>query len=763
MTTARPLDARPVGSELVALAASVLLSALACCWYPPGYDWRWWLLGAAAATGCLGLWRARRRWWVACGVLAGAAAATFAAPDAALAAAGRLTVRFEATVRDGWSPVDFGWRTRVRLHEAAVNERPLRHPRELTLTIGATAGGPCLPRAGTRIAGLAELRLLEGAAIRRPVLGVKSPLVLTQVRAPQGLDAARDSGVSALLAAAGVDPERIRAAGLTSALVLGRREGLSETEVDSLRLAGLAHLLAVSGLHVGLVAALLWGCLRVFGVRPGVARWVVILGVGVFALAAGMAPPVRRAATGAIAYLGARQLGRPLEPLPTVWGVVALLALLEPRVLVEPGFQLSAGVTLALVRWTGPVARYLPFPRAAATAAAVPVVAQAAAFPIVGAHFGTAAPLAVLSNLVVAPLAVVLVAAGVAAVLAALMWPWLGALHLDLIVMAQRVLAGVARLTEGAARSFPPVPTSLSLLLLALGVAALARWRGAAAAALVGVVSAVAWSGLPGRGMAGEAEVRLLPVREGMAMLLRGGGASVLVDTGRHPQEAARSLAALRVGRLNALVLTHADDDHAGGAEAILRRVEVRTLVLPRAARNEAALAPLRRIARRRGVHESWATAGQRISLGGIHADVVWPPPGTVLRGNDASLVMRVAMAGVTLLVTGDIERLAEARIAAADLPVRAQVLQVPHHGSRTSSTSGFLAAVSPRLALVPTGQRPRWSYPSPEVAARVRALPALLLAQSHGHDRVWWNSGEVAWVAAPHPVRVHLGPREEP
>lgn len=763
MTTTRPFDARPVGSELVALAASAVVAALLCCWFPPAHGWRWVLVGGSAAAGCLGLWRAQRGWWVACGVLVGAAAVAFSAPDPGLLRAGRGTVRFEVTVRDGWTPVAFGWRSRVRVHEVTVGGQPVRHPRELSMTVGSAEGMAELPRPGARVSGLGELRFLEGPPIRRPVLNVKSPQLLRQVRASGGLDGARDAGVAALWAAADVNPQRIRAAALAAALTLGRRESLSEGEVSALRSAGLAHLLAVSGLHVGLVAGLVWFGLRLGGVRPGLARWVVLVVVGLFALAAGMAPPVRRAATGAVVYLAARQLGRPLEALPTVWGVVALLALLEPHVLVEPGFQLSAGVTLALIRWTQPLARHLPLPEGLAVFLAVPVVAQGAALPLVGAHFGSAAPLAVLSNLVAAPLAVVLVAASVAALAAALAWSSLASPLLDLITVAQRLLAGMAAITEAAARSFPPPPQWLAVFFLALGFLALTRVRRASMAAGLVVLLAVGWVAAGGGGPAGEAEVRLLPVREGMAMLLRGGGSNVLIDAGRHPQEALRGLAVLRVRKLDALVLTHADEDHVGGAEAILRRLPVGALVLPRAAHDEPSLAPLRRLARRRAVRESWVEAGQGVRLGSLRADVIWPPPGTSLRGNDASLVLRVTMAGATVLVTGDLERLGEGRLVASRAPLGAQVLQVPHHGSRTSSTPAFLAAVSPRVALVPTGERPRWSYPNPDVAARLRAMPALLLAQRDGHHCLWWSGGDAAWVGARQPVRVHLAPRRAP
>ena len=760
MATAHPAQARGVGSELVALAASALVAALACCWFPPAPAWRWPLLGFCGVAGWLGLWRAHRAWWVACGLLAGGAAVALTAPGAPFEGAERRTVRFEATVRDGWTPAVFGWRTRVRLHEVTAQGQVLRLPRELTLTVSSSGGAATLPSPGSRITALGELRRLTGPPIRRPVLNVSSPLLLSQRRPPAGLDAARQVAATALLRAADVDPGRIRAAGLAAALILGRREGLSEGEVGVLRSAGLAHLLAVSGLHVGLVAGVVWFVLRLFGVTPRLGRWVVLLAVGSFALGAGMAPPVRRAATAAIVYLAARQLGRPLEALPTVWGVVALLALLEPHVLVEPGFQLSAGVTLALVRWVGPVAHHLPLPRGVAAVVAVPVVAQAAAFPIVGAHFGIVAPWAVVSNLLAAPVAALLVAASLAAVLGALLWPSLAAAFLAVIAQAQRLLAGTAAAMEAAVRNFAPLPPPLALVLVALGLVALARWRRAAMAAGLGVALTVAWVVAPGGRAAGEAEVRLLPVREGMAVLLRRGFSSVLVDTGRHPLEAVRGLAALRLRKLDALVLTHVDEDHIGGAEAVLRRLRVGALVLPRVAEEEPSLAPLRRLARRRAVRECWVAAGQGVGLGAIGVDVLWPPVGTRLRGNDASLVLRVHLAGAPMLITGDIEKLAEGRLVKRRAPLGAAVLQVPHHGSRTSSTAAFLAAVAPRIALAPTGQQPRWPYPHPEVAARVRALPAVLLVQRHGDDHIWWDSADVAWVGAARPVRVHLTPR---
>lgn len=747
----------PVGGELVALSSAAVLAALVGCWAPPAPGWRWWLLAAATAAAVRGLVRGGRGWWLACGVLVGGAAASWSAPPAELVVQGRQTVRFEATVRDGWVAAPFGWRTRVRLHAVGVAQRSLPHPREVSLTVSSDAPGHVLPGPGSRIAGVGELRWRDGPPVQRPFLSVKSPLLLQPVHPPRGLDAVREALLAAVAGAAGVDVERLRAAGLAGALILGRREGLGEGEVGTLREAGLAHLLAVSGLHVGLVAMLAWWGLRLVGVRPKAGRWVIMAAVVSFALLAGWAPPVRRAASAVVLYLLARQLGRPLEPLPTVWGVVALLALREPEVLLEPGFQLSAGVTLALVRWVEPLASGLPLPRPVGMAVAVALVAQAAALPLVGAHFGMAAPLAVLANLAAAPLAVALVLASLLAVLAAPLWPAMAGGALDVLGLAQRVLRGVAAVGAGAAQEFPPVPVALAVVLLGLGVAALGRWRGAALAGLAGVIVATGWAILPERPVAGAGEVRMLPVREGTALLLRDRRTRVLVDTGRHPREALEALAAFRTRRLHALVLTHADEDHLGGALAVLRHLRVDELVLPRAARGEAELAPLLRLARQRGARERWAGAGEGLSWESMRAAVLWPPAGTWLRGNEASLVLRVEVAGTTLLLTGDIERIAEGRLMAARLPLRAPLLQAPHHGSRTSATAAFLAAVSPRVVFVPTGVQPRWAYPHPEVVARVRALPAALLAQRHGHEHLWWEGGKAVWVGHRQAVRIHL------
>jgi competence protein ComEC len=173
------------------------------------------------------------------------------------------------------------------------------------------------------------------------------------------------------------------------------------------------------------------------------------------------------------------------------------------------------------------------------------------------------------------------------------------------------------------------------------------------------------------------------------------------------------------VTRLDLVVLSHEDGDHIGGATTVLETFEVDALAtsLPSAhALN--ALAPK---ARR-------CLAGDGWSWDGVRFDFLHPASAAVTKRNDQSCVLRIAAGEHAMLLTGDIERGAEAAILAGARALPSDVLLVPHHGSRTSSTPEFVAAVAPRWAVVPVGYRSRFGHPNPEVLARYRAADVQVL-----------------------------------
>jgi competence protein ComEC len=370
----------------------------------------------------------------------------------------------------------------------------------------------------------------------------------------------------------------------------------------------------------------------------------------------------------------------------------------------------------------------------------------------------------VLANILAAPLELVLVGASLLALAVAPVWSWLGGLVL-LAVAGGQWLLGLASAVGGIVSwPFPPFPTVLAVLLGGLALAGLTRARAALGAALLLVSGTLVWMLLPAPRSPWPHRIRVLGVRDGMAVLVESRGTAVLVDTGRSTLDAWRELARVRVRHLEALVVTHPDADHTGGAAMLLERLRVGRFCYPRALGDRPEIVSLRRAARLAGADETPLTGGQRVAIGAIGCDVLWPPPVMEGADNDASLVARFRLGGAALLVSGDLEATGEAALLASGASLRAELLQLPHHGSRTSATPAFLEAVMPVVAFAAPGTHPRFAYPDQSVARRVRDLHAVMAAQGEGVVSVAWGEHGAFNLGTAREVRVsrHRGaPRE--
>jgi competence protein ComEC len=577
-----------------------------------------------------------------------------------------------------------------------------------------------LPEPGARVRTLASLRTEDG---RRALLVVASPTLLEPVAPPSGVHAVRARLANALLNAAGLDLHRLRAAELAASLALGRKDLMPWGRKELWRRSGLSHVLAVSGLHVGLLAAFLWLVGVALRARPNVIRALLIATIPAYALLAGAGTSAQRAALMLVVYLLARMAGRHLVGLAAVLLAVWLLVLLEPALVLDPGFQLTAAITAALVRWVPSAVRSAPLPRALAGIVAVPVIAQLTAAPIVLAHFRELSLGACTTNLLVPLLLPLLLAAALLATLLAPLVPPLAAAALTLVGVGEQLLLAAGSFARGTFQVTPSLPLALAWLGLLTGLLALApqrRARVAAAGFVAFVVGIVGWSLLPAS--PDHTALTLAPVSDGAALVATTAEGSVLVDAGHWRREATRLLADRRLRRLEAIIFTHADEDHVGGAEPVLEATEPRVVVFPAWLSSQPGFVAVRRTARAIGAREHPVARGSAIEIAGMQLETVWPPyPSPPLADNDLSLVARMRLGNGTSLITGDLTTAAE-RLAVGDLPVASDVLVVPHHGSKGSCSRWLLDRVQPQVALIPAGEHNLHNHPHPELLARLAA-----------------------------------------
>jgi competence protein ComEC len=538
--------------------------------------------------------------------------------------------------------------------------------------------------------------------------------------------------------AAALDPpdSPSRAGAVLRALVTGDRSRLTARVREPFVRSGTAHLLAVSGLHVGWVfaltqAAVCWLLRRLPGLwllrRAGdlglLAGAVCAAG---YAALAGFGVPALRAAAMALAGTVAVLAGRPSLGANALSGAALLVLACAPRSLFEPAFALSFAAVGGILLWRPPRGRV------AATLHATAAAGLATA-PLVAAIGAPLPAGSLLANLFAIPV----FAAGVVPLalvtgLAAAAWPGAGEALRPLATGACELslrlveALGSPDLLAGASQ-----PELRAAGLCVAGFAARSALRVGqprAACALAATALAVLLVPAPAPGTLAPPSVTALDVGHGDALLVRAAGRNWLVDAGSGGAgfDAGRAivrpaLRALGVQRLDVLVLTHSDRDHLGGAAAILAHVPVREVWLGAATRRHPAARALRRAAARRGVPLRVVAAGFRRREAGFDVRVLWPPAAERLRtSNETSLVLRIELAAGCLWLSGDAPSRVERRLAAGQAPCA--FLKLGHHGSRSSSAAQLLERLSALVAVASSGQHARWRLPHPEVRERLAA-----------------------------------------
>ena len=512
------------------------------------------------------------------------------------------------------------------------------------------------------------------------------------------------------------------ASGILAALAVGDQRAIPAEEWRLFNRTGVTHLMSISGLHVTLISGLfawlaswLWRrspflVLRLPARKAGAVA--AIVGALGYTLIAGYGVPAQRTFWMVTVVAIALWSGRIASPARMLALALAVVLLFDPWAVLAAGFWLSFGA-VALIFFVSienePAARQWLRVQWAIT------VGLAPAALLLFSQVSIVGPLA---NAVAIPLvsAVVTPLALVAAIL-----PWDALLELAAWLMQWllQFLEWCASLPAAVWQQH--VPPLWSVLLALAGVLWLLAPRGVPwrVTGLALMLPAVALP--PPAPAPGAAWITTLDVGQGLAVLVRTANRSLLYDAGPAFGTEADSgeriiapyLRAEGIAHLDAMIVTHNDSDHSGGAASVLENFEVATMFssLP-AGHPLLGLAP---DARRCAAGQGWTWDGVRFEL--LHPESA---AARAKKTNDLSCVLKVSAGAHSMLLTGDIEKPAEAdllkRVPGA---LNADVLLVPHHGSRTSSSAEFLAAVRPSMAVVPAGYRNRFGHPNIEVLGR--------------------------------------------
>lgn len=538
---------------------------------------------------------------------------------------------------------------------------------------------------------------------------------------------------------------------LVPALVVGDTSEFPDELRERFVTTGLTHLTAVSGANL----TLMLGFLRLLVVWSGVRGWGIRVamagGVAGFVLLCLGEPSVLRAA--AMGLVGLAALGRggaKGSGMRALAVAVLAVVLVEPAMSRSVGFALSVVATAGLLCWARPFAAALGrwLPRWLAEAFAVPLAAQLATEPIVVALAGQVSLVAVLANLLAGPLVGPATVLGLVATLVAPVWLAAARLPAWLAGWCAEGIAWIARLGDGLPGAAVPwradwVGQGIVAVACLLLAAALPRMLARPVICLVvgaGVLAALLRAPPSPGWPAPDWRVASCDVGQGDATVIRAGpGSGIVVDTGPDARLLRRCLDQLGVRRVPLLVLTHLHADHAGGLTALEGRGV--TMVVTSRVRTPA---PADRAvdAAFRGVPRVFAGGGEAWRVGDVALSVVAAPEarpqlvqadGESSAENDASLLLRAEVGGLTLVLAGDAEDGAQGAHARLGPVVDADVLLVPHHGSGRHAAA-FFEAVSPAVALVSVGAKNDYGHPAARTVRDVEATGARVFrTDQHG------------------------------
>ena len=525
---------------------------------------------------------------------------------------------------------------------------------------------------------------------------------------------------------AAIAPATDPARSLIAGVVCGRSSELrAQPAGDWFSVTGTAHLIAVSGSHLAIVGFVIESALQKTRCSRGLQRALLAVTLVAYAAFTGASPSAVRACCMVAATLVANGAGRRQHGLSALLATMSMFVLLRPTVLFEMGFQLSCASVFAILCFC-PYATYalseLGVPSGVASMLSVTLCSQLATLPITIPAFGTFSIIAPLANAVIGPVVSVLLAVSVVLVpcsIIPLLRPW--------VLIVPMVAARCALFFEQLFAALPGAsvsvsPDSIWIYLVPFALLVLLVWWprprarpmavGLLCLVLAAVVPYVYWDRFA------PPSVTILDVGQADAILIRQGGVVALVDCGLD-ERVVTALVRNNVHHIDALFVTHWDEDHWGGLPDVLERYSVGTIAVAADALEDAPAD----ILNRSGVEYRQVRCGDAVDIGAFRARVIWPFESVDGEGNEDSLVLLLSYAqegkSLRMLLTGDAELDQEREFAQEVGDI--DVLKLGHHGSKVSVDGGLLDVLRPELSIASAGEGNRYGHPSDACVDAVR------------------------------------------
>ena len=520
-----------------------------------------------------------------------------------------------------------------------------------------------------------------------------------------------------------------RSAKLMTSIFIGQSSYLLEEDVEVYRNMGLAHILAVSGLHIGIISAFIYFFLSNLGIRRKLNTVITLATIWFYAFLIGFPPSILRANIMFTILYYSQLIHEPYDSINSISFAIFIVLLINPYYLFNIGFQLSFMATLSILLF-GPRIReaFYPYKNKLVSTLSAILAVQLGTLPVQAYYFNHINPYGIIANLLIIPLlSLGLVLAFLLLFFSLLPFTtfvsFILSLVLEVILQWEQALLQLLQTLgpEGVKIFSPELISIIIYYLMLLGLFRIISIkklnRTMIKVLCLSLILAILVNGyliFTDRSV----EVHFIDVGQGDAILIRTKGADYLMDTGGSsfgdfniPERITLAyLEKLGVRSLKALFITHFDQDHSQGLDLLVDRLKIEylfTSYLPEDLKipPDIEVIPLKE--------------GDRLQLDReVELEILWPGQAISFKDNNRSLVAILKAEGVGILLTGDIEGEVE-HILKDRITGPIDIIKVPHHGSKSSSTEEFLEAVGAREAIISVGRNNIYGHPHPEVLNR--------------------------------------------